>query len=96
MERKATLFADSTRKLTYPSGIRAVTSTLPYFTLTLSRVMSLALCTGLMIAPVLELDATAHCETLLDVHVPSVVRLRLYPLVIAPAPRTSSVSVGTM
>jgi hypothetical protein len=61
----------------HPNGILAVTSTFPYLTLTLSRVMSRALCTGLMMDPVLELDTTAHWDTLVEVQVPSAVRLRV-------------------
>jgi hypothetical protein len=83
-------------KNTHPTGILAVTSTLPYFTLTFPRVVNLADCTGLMIDPMDELDTAAHCVTLSEVQVPSVVRFKLYPSVMAAVPSTSEVRVGTM
>lgn len=58
-----------------PVGILAVTSTLPYLMLTDFFVCRRALRTGLMICSRDELDTAAHWVTLVEVHVPSTVKL---------------------
>jgi hypothetical protein len=80
---------------THPVGILAVTSTFPYLILALPFVVSLELMTGLIIVPKLELLTAPHWDTFEEVHVPSIVKLRVYPLVIASTPRWSDVKVGT-
>ena len=82
-------------KTTHPVGILAVTSTFPYLILALPFVVSLELMTGLIIVPKLELLTAPHWVTLVEVHVPSIVRLRVYPFVIASTPKWSDVKVGT-
>ena len=62
---------------THPVGILAVTSTFPYLMLALPFVVSRELMTGLIIVPKLELLTAPHWVTLAEVHVPSIVRLRV-------------------
>lgn len=57
--------------------IFAVTSTLPYLMFALPLVTRRADWIGLMICPMLELETATHWDTLDEVQVPSVVRLRL-------------------
>lgn len=62
---------------TYPVGNRMTTSTLPYLMLTLFLVLNRALRTGLMTVNNVELETATHWVTLVDVQVPSAVRLRV-------------------
>jgi hypothetical protein len=78
-----------------PVGSFATTSTLPYLMLTELRVVNLADRTGLITVKRDEFDTATHWDTLVDVQVPSAVRFRVYPLVIASSPIMSDVRVGT-
>lgn len=78
-----------------PVGKRATTSTLPYRMFIAFRVVRRADMTGLITVSKDELDVATHCETLVDVQVPSAVRLRVYPFSMSAALMTSEVRVGT-